>query len=101
MGEVDKLKRIRLGSGILPSMVDTRQLSELTGMPAQTIWRACRNGDIPFYRMGRSLRYDAEEILGLIRQDSTEAISDEPSWEDKLEDYELLNFVVDEDWSEH
>lgn len=97
MGDIEKLKRIRLGSGDLPVMVDARQLSEITGMSIQTVWRGARDGILPHYRLSRSVRFDALEILEIIRQDSTAANGAKPSWEDKLEDFEVLNFEIDED----
>lgn len=52
-------------------LVDARTIAKLTGMPLQTIWRACRDGILPHYRLARTVRFDPVEVLERIRRDST------------------------------
>ena len=43
-------------------MMTARQVSEYTQIPLQMIYRKTQSGDIPCYRIGRSIRYKVEEI---------------------------------------
>lgn len=57
------------------ALVDAQTISKKTGMPLQTIWRACRDGSLPHFRLGRSIRFDQAEVLHLLRCESTKAPS--------------------------
>lgn len=50
-------------------LVDARTISRLTNLPLQTIWRACRDGSLPHYRLARTIRFDPVEVLRHIRKD--------------------------------
>ena len=43
-------------------MMTARQVSEYTQIPLQTIYNRTKSGDLPCYRIGRSIRYKVEEI---------------------------------------
>ncbi len=43
-------------------MMTAREVSEYTKIPLQMIYRKTQSGDIPCYRIGRSIRYKVEEI---------------------------------------
>jgi excisionase family DNA binding protein len=43
-------------------MMTAREVSEYTQIPLQMIYRKTKSGDIPCYRIGRSIRYKVEEI---------------------------------------
>ena len=43
-------------------MMTARQVSEYTQIPLQMVYRKTKSGDLPCYRIGRSIRYKAEEI---------------------------------------
>ena len=60
-----------------PQLVDAREIARLTGIPLQTIWRGARDGVLPHFRLARTVRFDPDEILELIRQESTSAAADE------------------------
>lgn len=52
-------------------LVDAATISKITSMPIQTIWRGCRDGVLPHYRLARTIRFDPQEILKLLRKEST------------------------------
>lgn len=43
-------------------MMTARQVSEYTQIPLQTIYNKTKCGELPCYRIGRSIRYKIEEI---------------------------------------
>ncbi len=43
-------------------MMTAREVSEYTQIPLQMIYRKTKSGDLPCYRIGRSIRYKVEEI---------------------------------------
>ena len=43
-------------------MMTARQVAEYTQIPLQMVYRKTKSGDLPCYRIGRSIRYKAEEI---------------------------------------
>ena len=43
-------------------MMTARQVSEYTQIPLQTIYSKTKSGELPCYRIGRSIRYKVEEI---------------------------------------
>jgi len=61
------------GQGLeaIKPLVDARTIAKMTGIPLQTIWRACRDGILPHYRLARTVRFDPVEVLEHIRKDST------------------------------
>lgn len=51
-------------------LVDARTIARLTGIPLQTIWRACREGTLPHFRLARTVRFDPVEVLNHLRRDA-------------------------------
>lgn len=43
-------------------MMTAREVSEYTQIPIRTIYNRTKSGDLPCYRIGRSIRYKVEEI---------------------------------------
>ena len=43
-------------------MMTAREVSEYTQIPIRTIYNKTKSGDLPCYRIGRSIRYKVEEI---------------------------------------
>ena len=43
-------------------MMTAREVSEYTQIPIRTIYNKTKCGDLPCYRIGRSIRYKVEEI---------------------------------------
>ena len=43
-------------------MMTAREVSEYTQIPIRTIYNRTKCGDLPCYRIGRSIRYKVEEI---------------------------------------
>lgn len=47
---------------MMQRMMTARDLSEYTQIPLQMIYRKTRTGEIPHYRIGRSVRYKKDEV---------------------------------------
>ena len=43
-------------------LMKAREVSEYTQIPVSTIYRKTKSGELPCYRIGRSVRYKLEEI---------------------------------------
>ena len=66
---VMELERTAENTGIL---VDARELSHITNIPISSIWRGCREGVLPHYRFGRTLRFDPNEVFACLRRNVLE-----------------------------
>lgn len=44
-------------------LVDAKKMAEITSIPVSTIWRGCREGSLPHYRFGRTVRFNLVEVL--------------------------------------
>lgn len=44
-------------------LVDAKTMAEITNIPVSTIWRGCREGTLPHYRIGRTVRFNLVEVL--------------------------------------
>lgn len=51
-------------------LVDAKEISQLTGIPLSTIYKSCRDGSTPHYRLGRAVRFDPDEVLASMRKDA-------------------------------
>lgn len=52
------------------TLIDAREMAELTRLPISSIWRGCRNGSLPHYRMGRVVRFDVTEVLSSLHKNA-------------------------------
>jgi excisionase family DNA binding protein len=52
-------------------LVDATVISEVTGLPKSTIWRASREKKIPCYKYGNRYRYDRREVLASLKKNQT------------------------------
>lgn len=55
-------------------LVDVKEISRLTGIPISTIYKGCRDGLIPFYRLARCLRLNPDEVLATLRKRAEETV---------------------------
>jgi excisionase family DNA binding protein len=52
------------------TLIDAREMAELTRLPISSIWRGCRNGSLPHYRLGRVVRFDVSEVLASLHKNT-------------------------------
>lgn len=45
------------------NLIDAKRMAEVTSIPISTIWRGCREGSLPHYRFGRTVRFSLVEVL--------------------------------------
>lgn len=45
------------------TLIDAKKMAEITNIPVSTIWRGCREGSLPHYRFGRTVRFNLVEVL--------------------------------------
>ena len=60
-------------------LIDAKALAKRLGVPASWVYDHTRPGQpnpLPHYRIGRYVRFDAEEILALLRRDPALGPSD-------------------------
>jgi len=48
-------------------MMKAKEVAEYTQIPLQMIYRRTRNGEIPCYRIGGSIRYKIDEVEASMR----------------------------------
>lgn len=48
-------------------MMTAREVAEYTHIPLQMIYRKTRRGELPHYRLGRTIRYKLDEIEEVMR----------------------------------
>ena len=48
--------------------VTAEELASILRVPTPWVWAAAREGRIPSYRVGHYMRFDLEEVLGVIRR---------------------------------
>lgn len=53
-------------------LVDAKVIARATHLPLSSIWRACREGRLPFYRLGRTIRLDLLEVKEVLRRNGGE-----------------------------
>ena len=46
----------------MDKLLTAKELSELTGINQNTIYRLVRSGNIPYYKIGTAIRFNAEEF---------------------------------------
>ncbi|CAA0079504.1 Uncharacterised protein [BD1-7 clade bacterium] len=53
-----------------PELLTTRQAAELLGVSAATLatWRSTKAVNIPFTKIGNSIRYIREDLISMIRE---------------------------------
>jgi excisionase family DNA binding protein len=49
------------------SLINAEQLSEVLGLSLTAIWRYCREGRLPHYKIGRRVLFDLEEVRAALR----------------------------------
>jgi excisionase family DNA binding protein len=49
-------------------MISAEQLAERLSVPKITVYTWARRGQLPYYKMGRTVRFDEEEIEAWIRR---------------------------------
>lgn len=54
-----------------PRLVDRHELAGILGCSVPTIERLQSRGKIPFVRLGRSVRYDADQVVEALKAKST------------------------------
>lgn len=50
------------GRYVLPHLIDVATLAEHLGLTERTIRRKVAQGEIPYYRLGNSIRFDPAEV---------------------------------------
>ena len=61
----------------MKALVTAKELSGVTGIPLQSIWRAARLGRIPAYRLGHLYRFDLYEVLATLKERGEVVIDDD------------------------
>lgn len=56
-------------------LLTARELGELLGLSPATILDRWERGELPGYKIGRAVRFDAEEILTLTRREGGPALA--------------------------
>jgi len=60
---------------LLPNnLVDVRALSEMLSVKQGTIYKWVAEGRIPYYRLGRLVRFDPAEVMAWVRQQKGETL---------------------------
>ncbi|MDA0812882.1 MAG: helix-turn-helix domain-containing protein, partial [Verrucomicrobia bacterium] len=54
-------KELQAPSGLKP-LAKVRDVSDYLNAPASTIYSLCYRGELPFFRVGKSYRFDMEAI---------------------------------------
>jgi len=99
MSEEDRRKSPDEFAAATGPLVDAMEISRITGIPVQTIWRACRDRSIPHYRLARTVRFDPLEVLRHIRCDSATGEPGVPGPDDEFEECPNLDErVSDAEW---
>lgn len=49
-------------------LISSAHLAETLGVTRQHVWNLSVRGTIPFYRVGRSMKYALNEVLGALKQ---------------------------------
>ncbi len=49
-------------------LVDAKTISEITGLPVSTVWRASRENKLPYYKYGNRYLYDDREVLAVLKR---------------------------------
>lgn len=44
-------------------LIGAKELAKILGIPKSSIWRYCREGTLPHYRLGRLILFDLREVL--------------------------------------
>ena len=52
-----------------------KAVAEVTGFTEDFIWKLARQGRIPFIKVGRSYRFNVEEVIEALKAQSQEAIA--------------------------
>ena len=56
-----------MDEGTKTILVDTAKIAMMTSLSTAAVRRLARRGEWPFYRAGRLMRFDPEEILAVMR----------------------------------
>ncbi len=55
--------------------VSTRKASELTGVSAQLLYKFCKEGKIPYIRLGNKFLFDVEQLREALRSEALAAVT--------------------------
>ena len=55
----------------LPRLLTARQVAEDTGLPLARVYELAREGAMPCVRLGRAMRFDAEELRSWLANGGT------------------------------
>lgn len=55
--------------------VSTRKASELTGVSAQLLYKLCKEGKIPYIRLGNKFLFDVEQLREALRSEALAAVT--------------------------
>lgn len=55
--------------------VSTRKASELTGVSAKLLYKLCKEGRIPFIRLGNKFLFDVEQLREALRSEALAAVT--------------------------
>lgn len=55
--------------------VSTRKASELTGVSATLLYKLCKEGRIPFIRLGNKFLFDVEQLTEALRSEALAAVT--------------------------
>ena len=61
---------------ILPMFVDTKRFAELSGLSVDTICKMCKNGEVPFKKVGRRYLVNCNRALQMLDEDSKKTIKE-------------------------
>jgi len=57
----------------IPEFIGTTEASELLGLSKSSIYKRTMNGTIPFYKIGRKLRFSRSELHEFIKKGQVES----------------------------
>ena len=49
-------------------LISAERLAAIVGVGTQTVWRWSRENRVPCYRVGRTLRFDLNEVLQTLKR---------------------------------
>ena len=61
----------------MDKLVNARQAAKILGVCTQTIYQKFEQGDLPGFRLGRSVRFDMEELKNSLRHPASASTENE------------------------
>lgn len=62
------------------ALVSASEIARDLGVPESHIRRLARQGRIPFYRVGKYMRFDRREVREYMRRETTESVKDQEQY---------------------